>query len=206
MYVKRHPVPFAEYLPGRAVLQRLIGRFAVDLPNDFVPGTAPGLLPITGPHGTYRVADVICFEVAYDDLVRDAVDRNARILVVQTNNATFGRSGETYQQMAMSRLRSIEHGRSTAVVATSGRSALIAPNGDVVASSQLYTPDVLVRSLPLRSSRTVADRLGPAVEYLLIALGVAGPLMIGLARRRRNRVTAGGAASPDARVEAGSAP
>jgi apolipoprotein N-acyltransferase len=178
MYVKRHPVPFGEYLPGRAILERMIGRFASELPDDFLPGRAPGLLPVTGPAGTYRVGDVICFEVAYDGLVRDVADRDARILVVQTNNATFGRTGETYQQLAMSRLRAIEHGRSMVVVATSGVSALITPDGRVVQRSGLYTPDTLVSALPLRSSRTVADRLGPTVEYLLIGLGLLG---VGLA-------------------------
>ncbi|MDQ1647964.1 MAG: apolipoprotein N-acyltransferase, partial [Frankiaceae bacterium] len=184
-YVKRHPVPFGEYLPGRSVLQRLVKRFADSLPNDFLPGRSPGLFATPGPGGTYRVGDVICFEVAYDGLVRDVVDGDARLLVVQTNNATFGRSGETYQQLAMSRLRSIEHGRSSVVVATSGRSALIRPDGRVVAASGLYTPDVLVAQLPLRSSRTVADRVGATVEYVLVGLGLLVPAGLLLGRRRR---------------------
>jgi apolipoprotein N-acyltransferase len=203
IYVKRHPVPFGEYLPGRALLQRLVGRFAADLPNDFLPGKTPGNLSIDGPGGTYRLGDVICFEVAYDGLVRDVVDRDARLLVVQTNNATFGHSGETYQQMAMSRLRAIEHGRSTAVVATSGRSALITPNGSVLASSGLYTSDVLVASLPLRSNRTLADRLGTTPEYLLVGLGVVGPLVVTV-RSRRSRPCAGGDSGRNPRNKAGS--
>jgi apolipoprotein N-acyltransferase len=206
MYVKRHPVPFGEYLPGRAVLQRLVGRFAVELPNDFLPGKAPGLLTLDGPGGSYRLGDVICFEVAYDGLVRDVVDRDARLLVVQTNNATFGRSGETYQQLAMSRLRSVEHGRSTAVVATSGRSALISPDGSVVAHSQLYTPDVLVASLPLRSSRTVADRLGNTPEFALVTLGILGPVGLSWRRRRMGRATPGGDSTHRPAEKAGSMP
>lgn len=184
MYVKQHPVPFGEYLPGRAILERLVGRFAESLPNDFLPGKSPGLLSISGPGGSYRIGDVICFEVAYDGLVREVVDEEARLLVVQTNNASFGRGGETYQQMAMSRLRSIEHGRSTVVVATSGRSALIRPDGSVVDQSELYTPDVLTADLPLRSSRTLATRLGPVPEYLLVAFGLAVPSGYLLRRRR----------------------
>jgi apolipoprotein N-acyltransferase len=130
--------------------------------------------------------------------------------VVQTNNATFGRSGETYQQMAMSRLRSIEHGRSTVVVATSGRSALIRPDGRVVAQTGLYTPDALVDSLPLRSSHTVADRVRDVPEYLLVALGLIG---LAFALRRRSGSGADGDAGSDragvasgtrARHEAGS--
>jgi apolipoprotein N-acyltransferase len=214
MYVKRHPVPFGEYLPGRPILERLVGRFADSLPNDFLPGKTPGLLTIPGPGGSYRIGDVICFEVAYDGIVRDVVNPDTRLLVVQTNNATFGKSGETYQQMAMSRLRSIEHGRSTVVVATSGRSALIRPDGTVVDQSGLYTPDVLDAALPLRSSTTVADHVGEWPEYVLLALGLVGPALLGptlviLRRRRRASASgeprqAGGATATGAVDEAGS--
>jgi apolipoprotein N-acyltransferase len=76
-----------------------------------------------------RLGDVICFEVAYDGLVRDTVVGGGRLLVVQTNNATFGYSGESRQQLAMGRLRAVEHGRTVLVAATSGVSAVIAPDG-----------------------------------------------------------------------------
>ena len=58
-----------------------------------------------------------------------------RLIVVQTNNASYeqpgdsGNGGETAQQLAMSQLRAVEHGRAVVVVATSGVSAMIAPDG-----------------------------------------------------------------------------
>src|SRR6201999_4382723 len=107
---------------------------------------------IPGPQQTYRVGDVICFEVAYDGLVRDVVHQGAQLIVVQTNNATFGRSGETYQQLAMGRIRAVEHGRTVVVAATSGLSAIISPNGSLVERSSLFTPQSLLASVPLRSS------------------------------------------------------
>ena len=73
----------------------------------FLPGDRPGNLDVAG----VNVGDVICFEVVYDDLVRDVVTGGAQVLVVQTNNATFGYTNETYQQQAMSRVRAVEHGR-----------------------------------------------------------------------------------------------
>ena len=66
-------------------------RGAVSLvPRDFASGDTVGVLDV----GPVRLGDVICFEVAYDDLVRDVVTGGGRLIVVQTNNATFGRSGE----------------------------------------------------------------------------------------------------------------
>ncbi len=175
-YVKRHPVPFAEYLPGRSIIQKIITRYAHDQPNDFVAGKKAGLFTIAGPHGRYRVGDVICFEVAYDGLVRDVVDKGAQLIVVQTNNASFGRSGETYQQLAMGRIRAVEHGRTVVVAATSGLSAIINPDGSLAARSSLFTPQALVSSVPLRSTLTLADRVGDWPEVVLVAIGVAGLL------------------------------
>ena len=51
------------------------------------------------------------------------------MIVVQTNNATFGYTDESAQQLAMSRLRAVEFGRTVAVAATSGISAIVAPDG-----------------------------------------------------------------------------
>jgi apolipoprotein N-acyltransferase len=176
MYVKRHPVPFAEYLPGRSIIQKIITRYAHDQPDDFVAGKTVGIFNIPGPKQTYRLGDVICFEVAYDGLVRSTVTHGAQLIVVQTNNASFGRSGETYQQLAMGRIRAVEHGRAVVVAATSGLSAIISPNGSLVERSSLFTPQSLVASVPLRSSLTIADRLGGWTELTLVTLGALGLL------------------------------
>ncbi|HUR14325.1 MAG TPA: apolipoprotein N-acyltransferase [Mycobacteriales bacterium] len=175
-YVKRHPVPFGEYIPFRSLARRVTAK--VDLvPRDFAKGSAPGVLDI----GPARVADVICFEVAYDGVVRDAVRGGGRLVVVQTNNATFGRSGETSQQLAMGRLRAVEHGRAVLVAATSGVSAVIAPDGRLVARTRVFSRDVLVEQVPLRSGQTLATRLGALPEYLLALLGL-GAVVAGARR------------------------
>ncbi|MGZ6792517.1 MAG: nitrilase-related carbon-nitrogen hydrolase, partial [Mycobacteriales bacterium] len=104
-----------------------------------------------------------------------------RLLVVQTNNATFGRSGETTQQLAMGRLRAVEQGRAVLVAATSGVSAVIAPDGRLQARSRVFTPDVLVQRVVLRDGRTVASRVGAWPELLLALTGLAG-LLVGVRR------------------------
>ncbi|MEX2290907.1 MAG: apolipoprotein N-acyltransferase [Mycobacteriales bacterium] len=177
-YVKRHPVPFGEYIPYRSLVRRVTSK--VDLvPRDFAAGNEVGVLDV----GPVRLGDVICFEVAYDDLVRDVVTGGGRLIVVQTNNATFGRSGETVQQLAMGRLRAVEHGRTVLVAATSGISAVIAPDGTLVEQAAVFTREVLVHEVPVRTGRTPATRLGAAPEAVLSGLGLLGLLA---ARRRRS--------------------
>lgn len=182
-YAKRHPVPFAEYIPYRAFFRRISSK--VDLvTRDFAPGHRVGTLDL----GPVRAGVAICFEVAYDDLVRDTVRDGADLLVVQTNNATFGRTDEAVQQLAMSQLRAVEHGRAVAHVSTVGVSALIAPDGEVLTRSELFTPAVLQAALPLRTQLTLADRLGAWPEVVLTLAGLLGAVALGLGGRRRRRI------------------
>ncbi|MFD0384752.1 apolipoprotein N-acyltransferase [Streptomyces stramineus] len=166
-YTKQHPVPFGEYVPFRDQLSKVITRLQ-RVQRDFYPGDHTGVLKV----GPARLGDVICFEVAYDEIVRDTVKAGARALVVQTNNATYGRTGQPEQQLAMSRLRAVEHGRAVVTVATSGISAVVAPDGEVVQRSEEFTRDVISARLPLRDATTVADRAGAAPEWALAMVGV----------------------------------
>lgn len=179
-YVKRHPVPFGEYLPFREILTRIITRFE-RVPRDFLQGDRPGLLRL-GPAG---IGDVICFEVAYDGLVRDVAA--AELLVVQTNNATYGRTSLPAQQIAMSRLRAVEHGRAVLVAATSGISAIVAPDGSMIDRSEEFTPDIQVARVPARTAGTISDRLGAAPEWVLALLGIGAASAAWRQGRTRDR-------------------
>ncbi|MDM7853355.1 apolipoprotein N-acyltransferase [Cellulomonas alba] len=187
-YTKQHPAPFAEYIPMRGIARHFSS--AVDLvTRDMLPGHRPGYVPLDSPRlgRTVGLGDVICFEVAYDSIVRSAVRAGGEVLMVQTNNATFGHSDESTQQLAMSRLRAIEHGRATIQISTVGVSAVIAPNGAVEQQTGLFTADQLVATLPLRDSLTPATRLGPwparVIDLLAVCAVVAG--CAGAARVRR---------------------
>jgi apolipoprotein N-acyltransferase len=177
IYVKRHLVPFGEYLPFRSVLSKIVGEFSL-IAKDFVPGHRAGTLQV----GAVRLADAICFEIADDAVVRQAVNGGGRLLVVQTNNASYehagdsGYGGETAQQLAISRLRAVESGRAVVVAATSGVSAMIAPNGHVIARTGVFEPGVLDLRLPLRDPQTVADRIGAWPEWLIS--GLAGLALV----------------------------
>jgi apolipoprotein N-acyltransferase len=180
-YFKRHPVPFTEYVPMRRVARMVTTK--VDMVRvDFAPGDGPGVLTM----GPARVGDVICYEVAYDSLVRDVVVGGAGLIAVQTNNATFN-AAEAAQQLAMVRLRAVEHGRPALMASTVGISAFVGVDGRVVQSTRFNTGAVLVDELRLGSVRTVATRLGAGPEYVIVA-GVLGCLLMlvvqaGLARR-----------------------
>ncbi|WP_433320892.1 apolipoprotein N-acyltransferase [Micromonospora sp. CA-269861] len=184
LYTKRHPVPFAEYVPLRDVA-RMVSKQVDLIRNDFVPGSTPGVVRA----GPAVLGDVICFEVAYDEVVRDTVTGGAQLLVVQTNNATFD-VAEARQQMAMVRLRAVEHGRPALMASTVGVSGFVAPDGRVSDATGFNTREVVVRQLRLDDGRTLATRLGWWPEVALAALAAAA--LVGAAvLRRRQRVMPG---------------
>jgi apolipoprotein N-acyltransferase len=179
-YIKRHPVPFGEYIPLRS-LAEWVSSDAKLVSQDMVGGGGNGLVK----GGPFPIGDVICFEVAYDSLVRSSVKAGAQMLVVQTNNATFGHTDETYQQLAMSQLRAVETGRTVLQVATTGKSAMINPDGDIEQQSgALFTPAILVAQVKPETGTTLAVSLGAVPEYLFALLAAAATGW-GLWRSRR---------------------
>jgi apolipoprotein N-acyltransferase len=186
-YTKQHPVPFGEYVPYRKELTKVITQLN-EIPRDFYPGKTNGVLQI----GPAKLGDVICFEVAYDSIVRDTVNAGARAIVVQTNNATYGRTGQPEQQLAMSRLRAIEHGRAVVTAATSGISAIVAPNGKIEQRSKEFTQQVISADIPLRDEKTVADRVGAVPEWTLAMVGLLScAAAVAIGRRDRTRMAKG---------------
>jgi apolipoprotein N-acyltransferase len=177
-YVKRHPVPFAEYMPLRD-LARLVSSRADLVGAGFVAGDAPGVLTV----GPARVGVAICFEVAYDGIVRDTVTGGADLLAVQTNNADFT-PAEAAQQLAMVRLRAVEHGRDGLMVSTVGISGFVTADGRQWDATGFNTRAVRVRQLRLGTDRTLATEIGPAPEYILVGLGGLGLVAVWVLRRR----------------------
>lgn len=169
-YVKQRPVPFAEYIPHR----EFYGLFTdtVDLVRtDFLAGTEVGTMDVQtdGRSDAVRTGIAICFEIIIDTVVRDSVIGGAEILIVPTNNATFGLSDESVQQLAASRVKAVEHGRSVVHLSNVGVSALIRPDGSMVQQSDHFTADLLSAALPLRDEQTLATRLGAWPERLALA-------------------------------------
>jgi apolipoprotein N-acyltransferase len=178
-YVKQHPVPFAEYIPLRGVA-RLVSKKVDLVTHDFVAGKTHGILDLGG----VRVGDAICFEVAYDNIVRDTVTGGAQLLAVQTNNADFDRA-EASQQLAMVRLRAVEHGRDALMVSTVGISGFVDASGGVHNATGFNVAATELRQLRLGEHRTLATELGPIPEF--IGGGLALAFLLGAVWTRRAR-------------------
>lgn len=183
---KKYLQPFGEYMPMRDFFRNFSP--LVDQAGDFKPGNGDGTVHMraatTGSQVTVGV--MTCYEVAFDQAGTSAIKAGAEILVTPTNNATFGFTDMTYQQLAMSRMRAIEYDRAVVVPATSGVSALIDPDGKVIQQSQIFQAAVLQGDMPLRITRTPAVYLANSLEWVLVIMGAGSALIAAFAALRRN--------------------
>jgi apolipoprotein N-acyltransferase len=178
-YDKIHPVPFGEYIPLRSLLAPRIPELRL-IPADMVPGQRPGVLQV----GPARAGVLMCFEVAYDGLVRAVVDHGAQVVVVPTNNATYTGTGQIAQQFAISRLRAVETGRYVVIASTNGISAVVGPDGRVLARAPVQRPAILVVPVRLSGFLTPAVRYGAWVQWLLSGLAIAAAVVAVVFRNR----------------------
>jgi apolipoprotein N-acyltransferase len=174
-YDKKRPVPFAEYVPDRdfwySIAPDLIGLIS----RGYTFGTRDGIFELDSK----KLGVLICFEIAIDDISRDLVSSGAQVILSQTNNADFGRSDETFQQVAIAKLRAIETGRAVVNDSTVGVSAIFGPDGQTLDELPTFEPGVMVASVPLRTSQTPAIAVGSGLDlainlmaFLLILLTV----------------------------------
>lgn len=181
-YDKRYLVPFGEYIPYRDFFTQFIERLG-QVSSDALPGSDPGDLDVAGT----TLAVGICFDVAFDRPVREAVDAGGQIIVIPTNNANYNFTGQSDQQLAITQLRAVEHGRPAVVTSTSGISAVVEPDGTATYRSPEAEPDVHVAEVTAMDGPTLATRLGAGPEWLLTGLGLAAVVGAVAVTRRRDR-------------------
>ena len=152
-YVKQHLTPFGEYIPLRS-LASAISPYT-DRVKDFESGNGQVFFSVKEA----VIAPVICFELVDDELLHKAAV-SSNILAVQTNSATFGMSAESAQQLEMTRVRAIEHGRNIVSVSTTGYSAIIDSKGKVLQKTSMGTADSIRAEVGLINGTTPRDAAG----------------------------------------------
>ena len=170
IYIKQHLTPFGEYIPLRSIAS-LISPYT-DRVTDFEPGQAQVLFKVKDA----VIAPIICFELVDDQLLHEAA-LSSNILAVQTNSATFGMSAESAQQLSITRVRAIEHGRNIVSVSTTGYSAVIDHQGKVLQQTSMGTADTIRAEVDLLRGQTPRDKAGDWAS-----IGVLFALML-IARR-----------------------
>ena len=184
-YQKRRLVPFGEFVPFGSVLSRLIPATREGVPYDKVPGHRLEPLLIDG----VPVGPLICWESAYPGDARQLTREGARLLLVMTNNASFGTGSGPRQHLAAGQLRAVESGRTIVQAAVTGISAVIEPTGATRQETGLYQDTVIRVQAAPRSGQTLYVRYGRGIEAAMIGVVVGGLVLAGaLWWRRRDEV------------------
>ncbi len=198
-YDKKRPVPFAEFVPDHDFWYSLAPDLVGLISHGYSFGTRDGIFDLTVPETPETSAAsgeqgqverhlgvLICFEIAIDGISRDLVNSGAQVILSQTNNSDFGHSDETFQQVAIAKLRAIETGRTVVNDSTVGVSAVFAPDGRTLDSLPTFEPGVMVTKVPLSDSVTPAIAFGPVFDLLInilaLALIVFSVSLVGLKR------------------------
>jgi hypothetical protein len=108
-------------------------------------------------------------------------------MMVQSNNATYGGTGQIEQQFAITRARAMESRREIAVATTNSVSGFITRDGGVAIRTQEFTAQSMVVEMPLRSALTPAILLAPWLERGLALVAVLACLaaLVGTTRQAR---------------------
>ena len=188
-YTKQHPVPFGEFIPVRSLLAGLSPRLA-EIPRDMLPGPEAEPVDIVTAEGVVRVADAICFDVAYAGPIAQQVRSGAELVVVQTSNAMFTGTSQREQQFTMSRARALETGRTVVVASLNGISGIITADGEVLTRLEERTTGTMLEEVATSRIETPAVRLMPFIDASLLgvaAIATTWALIAGAMGRRRAR-------------------
>lgn len=191
-YDKVRRVPFGEYVPMRWLLSP-VTRWVYLPPRDAVPGTRPAVLRTR--LGVLGVA--VSWEVFFPRRIREATQHGAQIILNPTNGSSYWLTQVQTQQLAMSTLRAVETDRWVVQAAPTGFSAIIDPDGVMVARSGIGEQAVVQAEATLRDGRSWWTVAGNATVLTLAALLFA--LAWGL--WARDRRAGPGASPPDVLAE-----
>jgi len=181
IYDKKHPVPFGEYVPDREFWEPLAPDLIGLIQREYTPGSTDMVFDVDG----VTVGVNVCFDIVDDQILTESVDQGARVIFASSNNADFGMTDQSAQQLAIARIRAIELGRSVVNISTVGLSAVIAPDGTIVRQLPWFEPGAMVEDVALSSAITPAARAGREIEWFVTGLALGALIVAGFAARGR---------------------
>jgi apolipoprotein N-acyltransferase len=169
-YLKRHPVPFGEYVPLRGLFDFVPQLDRV--PRDMIRGTEAVVFP-TEQGG---LGSVISFEGSFARSMRSTARAGAQVMVVTTNTSSYGKSPATDQAIGMVKVNAAAVGLDTVYASITGKSTFIEGNGTVGETTEQLDELVLYGDIQYNADvPTVWVRFGDWLAILAM-IGAAGAL------------------------------
>jgi apolipoprotein N-acyltransferase len=193
-YDKRHLVPGGEFIPLRTVAPRglveWVGRI-IERNAGYVPSLTEGTEVAIFEAADARFAPLVCFEIMFPALCRDAVRAGADVLVNVTNYGWFPDTSEPEQAHQMTVFRAVETRKPVVVTANTGISAVVSARGETraltVDGRVQDVAGVMVEEVPLSVSSSIYAAVGDLPAAAAAGLVLLALLVAGLRRKRQAR-------------------
>lgn len=143
-YYKQRLVIFGEYLPWWIIWAHGLLNL-LDIPmSSFSPGPSrqPPFTVANANLGTF-----ICYEIAYSNLVRHALQDRAELLLTINDDAWFGHSFALAQHLQIGQFQALATGRYLAFLSNTGLTAIVTPKGKIIARLPAFEIGVLTSSI-----------------------------------------------------------
>lgn len=179
VYFKQQLVPFGEYIPD--TFMRLIHWLSVPVSN-LKPGKNddPAILVNDNP-----IATLICYELAYPELIRKQLPR-AKWIVSVSDDGWFGHSLAIYQHLQMAQVLSVLTGRYQILANNNGLSSIIDDRGNIIESLPTYKAGILEGDIFSAKGMTIWAKIGDK-PALIICFGIFMLSLLGMFRTRTRR-------------------
>lgn len=148
-YLKRHLVPFGEYIPLHTIFKKAMSYFNIPM-SGFSKG------PRNQPDlkiNNIRIAPFICYEIAFPIAVLNAAE-NSEMLITLSDDSWFGRSIALTQQLQMAQMRSLETGRYQLLSSNTGITAFISPFGKILKGAPIDKRIVITNDVQPMTGKT----------------------------------------------------
>ena len=180
-YNKMHLVPYGEYVPLKDIFP-FIHKMVANI-GEFSSGKQ--IINLQLPSCSF--ATLICYEIIFPDLTRRFVKQGAHFIVNITNDAWFGETSASFQNVSMAVLRAVENRRFVVRAANTGISAFIDPAGSVTKQTKLFTQAILPDIIICREEKTFYTMHGDIFAFSCYAVSLFFILMAWARKRSLKR-------------------
>lgn len=167
-YLKKHLVPFGEFVPYRNLLNACIPLLSEInmLSEDLSSGNGDEPISL----GDFKAAAQICYDSVFSADCASQVKKGGEIILVSTNDSWYKTSFALKQHAAHSVMRAIENHRPLVRSANTGISLMIEPTGKIIASSEINQSEFLVSTLHKSKITTLYTKIGDLTLFACFAM------------------------------------
>ncbi|MEN6374483.1 MAG: apolipoprotein N-acyltransferase [Smithella sp.] len=175
-YNKVHLVPYGEFVPLRTVFP-FIGKLTAGM-GDFTAGA--GYFPLIMDNK--KIGVLICYEGILPFAAGTYKKGGAELLINITNDAWFGATSAPFQHFSMAVFRAVETRLYLVRAANTGISAIVDPNGEIVAGTNIFQTTAIKGKVKYSNIPTIYAEYGDvlvAVCFLLLLFFITMVLLRG---------------------------